>query len=280
MKSSPLLLSSVLLLILSSCVSPETKTSPEQVLIQRIDSLNKAGYNITDYHAHLKGGLTMEQLVLHSAQTGIRYGVAVNGGLGFPVQNDSALSNYYRNMKNQPVFLGLQGEGREWVGLFSADSVALFDYVFTDAMTFTDAKGRRNRLWIKEEAFVDDPQEFMDYLVNQIETIFTNENVNIYVNPTFLPDTLKARYNELWTKDRMERVIAVLKKNNIALEINSRLIIPSAEFIKIAKQSGIKFTLGTNNTNSDLGYLEYGLKMILECNLQPEDFWICNKRQP
>jgi len=271
---NPLLISAFFLASFA-CSSPVAKMSHEDMLVQRIDSLNKAGFNITDYHAHLKGGLTMEQVLEHSAKTGIKYGVAVNGGLGFPVHNDSALSAYYHSMKNYPVFQGMQAEGREWVNLFSPDSVALFDYVFTDAMTFTDSKGRRNRLWIKEEAFVDDPEEFMEYLVNQIETILSNEKVNIYVNPTFLPDTLKSRYDELWTPDRMKRVVNALKENGIAMEINSRLMLPSSAFIKMAKDAGVKFTMGTNNTNADLGYLEYGLNMINECGLKPADFWVC-----
>lgn len=261
-----------------ACSSPEKKLTREAFLIQKIDSLNKAGFEITDYHAHLKGGLTMEQLLEHSAKTGIKYGVAVNGGLGFPVQNDTSLSAYFHSMRSYPVFLAMQAEGREWVNLFSPDSVALFDYVFTDAMTFTDAKGRRNRLWIKEETFVDDPQEFMEYLVQQIETILSHEKVNIYVNPTYLPDTLKARYDELWTPERMARVVAALKNNGIAMEINSRLMLPSPAFIKLAKESGVKFTMGTNNTNAELGLLEYSLNMINECNLKPDDFWKCTKK--
>jgi hypothetical protein len=277
MNNKNLCLGSILLIIACSCTSPEKKTSPEDILIQRIDSLNKAGFEITDYHAHLKGGLTMDQLLEHSVKTGIKYGVAVNGGLGFPVQNDSALSVYYRSMKTYPVFHALQAEGREWVKLFSKDSIALFDYVFTDAMTFTDAQGNRNRLWIKDETYISDPQIFMEYLVKQIETIFSTEKVDIYVNPTFLPDTIKSQYNELWTPERMKRVVTVLKNNNIAMEINSRLMIPSPAFIKMAKEAGVKFTMGTNNTNADLGYLEYGLNMIKECDLKPEDFWKCSR---
>lgn len=277
MKNYHFLLLSVLILFAVSCKSPEKKLSREEILIHRIDSLNKLGYNITDYHAHLKGGLTMEQVLEHSAKTGIKYGVAVNGGLGFPVHSDTALSEYYRSMRNYPVFQGLQAEGREWVNLFSMDSVALFDYVFTDAMTFTDAKNRRNRIWIKEETFVDDKQEFMEYLVSQIETIFSTEKVNIYVNPTYLPDTLMKEYKELWTPERIQRVVTVLKNNNIAMEINSRLRIPSSEFILAAKNAGVKFTMGTNNTNAELGFLEYGMEMIIACDLKPEDFWRCSK---
>jgi len=31
------------------------------------------------------------------------------------------------------------------------EAIEKFDYVFTDAMTFTDEKGRRNRIWIKKK---------------------------------------------------------------------------------------------------------------------------------
>src|SRR5690606_41805610 len=65
-----------------------------------------------------------------------------------------------------------------WITLFSPEAVAKFDYVFTDAMTFTDSKGRRNRIWIPEEVWVDDKQQFMDDLVTKIEAIFSQEPVD------------------------------------------------------------------------------------------------------
>lgn len=48
-------------------------------------------------------------------------------------------------------------------------------------MTFTDYKWRRNRIWIKEEVWVDDKHQFMDQLVGKIEAIFSQEPVDIYV---------------------------------------------------------------------------------------------------
>ncbi len=271
---------SFILLFLTSCNSAtDQKIRHQKELVERIDSLNKAGYEITDYHAHLKGGLTIQQLLEHSEITGIKYGVAVNGGIGFPVHSDSALSAYYRNFGKHPVYLALQCEGREWRSLFSPDSVRLFDYFFTDAMTFTDADGQRNRLWIKEETHVKDAEAFMDYLVSQIETIMSEEKPDIYVNPTYLPDTLSPRYSELWTPERLKRVVNALKTNNVAMEINSRFRIPSADFIRMAKEAGVKFTLGTNNGDADLGYLEYGTDMILQCGLTPGDFWRCSPKR-
>ena len=45
------------------------------------------------------------------------------------------------------------------------------DYVFTDAMTFTDKRGKRIRLWIRKEVQIDDKQDFMDMYVDKIVTI-------------------------------------------------------------------------------------------------------------
>jgi histidinol phosphatase-like PHP family hydrolase len=180
---------------------------------------------------------------------------------------------YIESVAGSPTFKGMQAEGREWVTLFSPEAIAQFDYVFTDAMTFTDKKGRRNRIWIKDEVWVDDKQKFMDDLVEKIEAIFSQEPVDIYVNPTVLPDTLMPEYEQLWTKERMAKVVKVLADNNIALEINARYKTPKAEMIKMAKEAGVKFTFGTNNTGRDLGKLEYCLEMIQECGLTPNDMF-------
>ena len=111
--------------------------------------------------------------------------------------------------------------------------------------------------------------------VDRIEKILDNEPIDIYVNPTYIPDEIGSRYDELWTHKRMDRVIQALVRNEIALEINAGRRIPSAEFIKRAKAQGVKFTFGTNNVGpDDLGNLEYCLEMIEECGLEPADMWI------
>jgi hypothetical protein len=56
-------------------------------------------FPLVDYHVHLKGDLTYEKAVEHSKQAGIRYGVALNCGLGFPTQTDSAASAWLESMK-------------------------------------------------------------------------------------------------------------------------------------------------------------------------------------
>jgi histidinol phosphatase-like PHP family hydrolase len=251
------------------------------VLLSMAGCRNSSTFPITDLHIHLKGGFTIDDAVAKSKAENIKYGIVTNCGIGFPVHNDSQIDSVIQSFKDYPQFLlGLQAEGREWVNTFSKESRDKFDYVFTDGMTFTDAKGRRNRIWIKEETWIDNEQEFMDYLVNTIVKILSTEPINIYVNPTFLPDQMSARYDSFWTGERMDKVIKAAKDNNIAIEINNRYKIPSIAFISRAKKEGVRFTVGTNNMNKDFSGAAYALEAIKKCNLTQNDFYQpVNKRQ-
>lgn len=238
-----------------------------------VANLARTGFPVVDYHAHLKGGLTISQLMAHAEATGIRYGVAVNCGLGFSVTNDAGIAEWLDSMQGQPVLCAMQAEGREWVKLFSPVAIARFDYVFTDAMTFTDHRGKRMRLWIKEEVDIPDAEAFMDELVGKIVGILDHEPIDLYVNATFLPAVIAADYDRLWTPARMDQVIAAAVRNHVAIEINARYRIPSATFIQRAKAAGATFSFGTNNTGPDIGKLEYCLEMARTCGLTPPDMF-------
>jgi hypothetical protein len=241
----------------------------------KLIELSGRNFPLMDLHTHLKGSLTMEQALANARKYGFTYGIAVNCGLKMGFESDSALQAFLKTYKKPPqTFLAMQAEGREWLDLFSKETIAQFDYIFTDAMTWTNDNGKRMRLWIKDELEVGDPQNFMDQLVDRVEKILKNEPIDIYVNPTYLPDEINARYDELWTTVRVDRVIKALVENGVALEINARRQIPSAAFIKRAKAAGVKFTFGTNNgAADDLGRLEYCIKMVDECGLTPDDMW-------
>jgi len=237
--------------------------------------MHAQNFPVVDYHVHLKGGLTVEEALKESRRLGIQYGIAINGGLGFPVTNDAAAEEFIRSMKGQPIFVALQGEGREWVKLFSKETVAKFDYVFTDAMTFTDDSGKRMRIWIKEEVGeIKDKERFMDMYVNRILGVLNHEPIDIHANPTFLPDVIAADYDQLWTPERMQAVIDAAKRNDVAIEINNRYRVPSPAFIKAAKKAGIKFSFGTNNSDKNLGRMEYAVEMVKECGLTWRDIFL------
>ena len=168
----------------------------------------------------------------------------------------------------------MQAEGREWVKMFTPPTIAKFDYVFTDSMTFTH-NGRRMRLWIPAElGDIGDPEKFMDVIVEKAVGILTKEPVDIYVNPTFLPEVMAADYDRFWTPERMQKVIEAAVKNDVAIEINNRYRIPSVKFIRAAKAAGAKFSFGTNNTDRNLGRLEYPLQMVRDCGLKWSDIFV------
>jgi len=240
----------------------------------------KDSFQLNDLHIHLKGGFTIDDAIIKSDRENVKYGIAVNCGIGFPIQNDQQLDSVAINMKKYAqFFIGMQAEGREWVNLFSNESINKFDYVFTDAMTFVDQKGRRNRIWLTDETYIDDEQQFMDDLVALIVKIISTEPINIYVNPTYLPESMAANYDELWTEYRMDKVIQAAKKHNVAIEINNRFKIPSIRFISKAKTAGVKFTIGTNNIDGNFPGPDYAREMINKCDLKESDFFIPDRKK-
>jgi hypothetical protein len=191
---------------------PESQSVPalEQATIDtryhQLMELQMSGFPLVDLHTHLKC-LTLEEAVDNSLQTGINYGITPNCGLiheGLPgviasefISDDEGLDRFRQRMSGQPVFLGMQAEGREWVDLFSLEAIKRYDYVFTDCLTFTDQHGKRVRLWINDEVHIDDAQAFMEMYVDKIVGVLEDEPIDIYVNATYLPECVADQYDQL-----------------------------------------------------------------------------------
>jgi hypothetical protein len=234
--------------------------------------LHQNDFPVLDYHVHLKGGLTKEAAAKQSRRTGINYAVAPNCGIGFSITNDEEIYAYLDTMRMQSFIMAMQAEGREWVNTFSPEARNEFDFVFSDALTFNDQKGRRVHLWVNKEVIFDDEQEYMDMIVSRTCSVL-QEPFDIFVNPFFLPKALSDRYDEFWTEERMNKVVDVLAQSGKALEINELYQIPNKAIILKAKNAGVKFTFGSNNVMPELGKLEYSIRMIKECGLTQTDVY-------
>lgn len=260
-----------------SALNPSDSLPPIDERSDGAIRLQQRFFPVIDYHVHLKGGLTAAMAHAKEMNYGINYGVAINvgeGGIGTMLQNDQEAISYCKRMRTAPFLMGGQGEGRRWIVRFTEPVLAKFDYIFTDALTLVD-KGRICRIYRPEEVHLDGRthEQYMDMIVDQTVKILTNEPVDFYANPTFLPDIMKADYDKLWTDARINRVLDVLQRYGIALEINSRYKLPSFKIIRMAKARGIKFTFGTNNENADFGRSEYAIRAVEECGLAPSDIW-------
>jgi len=259
-------------------VNPADTLPPVDEQTDMAIRLQQKDFPVIDYHVHLKGNLTKEMAHAMSMNYGINYGIAPNageGGVGRMLADDKEVYEYFNEVKDMPFLCGVQGEGRKWTATFSPEALGIFDYLFTDAMTIVDHKGRLSRIYRPEEVHFDDItyDRYMDHLVDQTVKIITNEPADIFANPTFLPDELNAEYDRYWTDERVDRVLDALAANNVALEINARYRIPSLDIIRKAKDRGIRFTFGTNNVDADFGRLEYCLQAVEECELTADDMW-------
>ena len=240
--------------------------------------LQQRDFPVIDYHVHLKGGLTKELAHALSMNYGIVYGVAPNageGGVGRMLADDEEAYAYFDEVEKMPFLRGVQGEGRKWTATFSQEALGVFDYLFTDAMTIIDHKGRNSRIYRPEEVHYDGvtKEGYMDRLVDQTVLILANEPADIFAKPTYLPDDMAPDYDEYWTDGRVERILDVLQRHGIALEINARYRIPSFDIIRRAKERGIRFTFGTNNVDADFGRLEYCVEAVERCGLTADDMW-------
>lgn len=259
-------------------VNPNDTMPPIDESKDVVIRFQQQNFPVIDYHVHLKGGLTKEMAHAMSMNYGINYGIAPNageGGVGRMLADDEEVYEYFDEVKDMPFLRGVQGEGRKWTSTFSQEALGIFDYLFTDAMTIVDHKKRLSRIYRPEEVHYDgvSKEQYMDCLVEQTVKILTNEPADIFANPTYVPDDMNPDYAKYWTDNRVNRVLDVLAKYQIALEINARYKIPSFEIIRKAKERGIKFTFGTNNVDADFGKLEYCLEAVKECNLTSDDIW-------
>ena len=270
----------------ADAINPADTMPPIDEQKDDIIKLQQDNFPVIDYHVHLKGGLVDNMARGMQMNYGINYGVGPNaygpmqpgeGGYGTMYTGDDDLGEYYESVKNAPFLLGVQGEGRKWSYSFSNALLSKFDYLYTDAMTVIDHKGRTTRTYRNEEVILDylSKQQYMDMLVNQMVKILSNEPADIFANAFFIPDILSEEFDKYWTDARIDKVLNVMKENKIALEISARYLVPSAYIIKRAKDMGIKFTFGTNNSENEHmeTRLAYCIKMVKDCGLTVDDMW-------
>jgi hypothetical protein len=236
-----------------------------------------------DLHVHLdaeaKGGksVTPSEAAALSKKLGVRFGVLAEGGCGGEIRDDKTLEAFLQSMEGQPMWRGLQVYGFGWPNCLSAEKLGKLDYIAADALVFPDssgphASGRSVWLWLPGVTFAD-PQDFMDRYV-EFNLRVLAQPIQVWANPTYIPESLKARYDELWTPARMDRLIAAAVKNHVAIEINAHFQIPSAAFVRRAKAAGAKFSIGSNRHAQGIGEIEYCLRMARNCGLTAKDFFV------
>jgi histidinol phosphatase-like PHP family hydrolase len=251
------------------------------LIIGFVADLQKDELPKMDLHVHLNygpqgTGITSSQAYENasalSKKMGITFGIAEEFGSNNSKWNDSTLLTRIALAKKYNLYLGLQVNRRDWQNIFSKENLSKLDFILADALIFQNKNGDIIHIWIPGIP-LGNTQEFMDlYVAHNLEVL--SEPINIWANPTYLPDELISKYDELWTDTRMKKLIDAAVKNNVAIEINSRYMIPKAKFIKMAKAAGAHFTFGTNQHGDGIGEIQWSVNIAKECGLTKGDFFI------
>ena len=240
----------------------------------------KRGITLTDWHLHIRGGMTPEMALERERTSGIRSSAMENHGREWEIYDDAKLVAFARRSRqvNAQMPVGIQVNDRDWFEKIAPETRAQFDYILADTMIMGKLpSGRDNRLWMVKE--IPDPDRWMaDYFAHTMRIL--DEPISILANPTYLPEPLAGDYDRLWTEERMRAVIAKAVKNGVALEIQAESPYPRPTFLKLAKEMGAKFSFGTNNFDPSPKSLARWLEAITWLDLKADDIWSPTRSRP
>ncbi len=242
------------------------------------ETCRKRGIVITDFHIHIRGGMTPELARAREEDSGIQSSAMENHGREWEVSDNATLRKFAARSRgvNEKMPVGIQVNDRDWFRQIDAETRAKFDYILADTMIMgTRADGKANPLW--EDQRIPDPERWMTKYVEHNLRIL-DEPITILANPTYLPKEIEHLYDRLWTDERMRAVISKAIKNNIALEIQAESDFPRPKFLKMAKEMGAKFSFGTNNFDARPKNLSRFLEVIEWLDLKKDDILILGGR--
>jgi histidinol phosphatase-like PHP family hydrolase len=233
---------------------------------------SKVDFPLVDYHVHLSRALTIEKAVELANKRGVKFGIVEHPGPGYKIVDDKALKQYLEMLEKHPVYKGLQPVYPDWSKGLSKELLCQLDYILMDALTLPEKNRGWLRIW-RADTVVTDKQAFMERYLDFNLQILTQEPIDIFAWPTYLPTAISQEYDVLWTQARMQKLVDVAVKKGVAFEINELAKVPKMRFIMMAKEAGTKFTFGTDSRDERAGLFEYCLQIVNHCGLSNKDMF-------
>ncbi len=236
------------------------------------------GFPLVDYHVHLNAA-TLEQVLAASQAAGFKYGIVEHAGTKenqYPIvlSNDKELQEWIAKLEGKPVYKGVQAEWIDWMPCFSKDVFAQLDYVLTDTMTVRDASGKRTKAWLAPYDPGNDAEAFMKMYVDWNVEILEREPLDIFSHPTWLPRNFNGDFDKLWTAERMKKVVDALKRTGTACEIDTGMRLPKLPFLQMAKEAGVKFSIGSNSQGRTVSQLTFAIDLAKALGLTAKDMFV------
>ena len=235
-------------------------------MLEQVARLKAKEIPLTDYHIHIRGGMTPEKAFDWMKKTGIRSGVLENYGNGWPLSDNDKLKAFIEDTQKFPeLLIGIQVNDRDWFKTIDPVLREKLDFILADTMIMDSQK-----LWFEKDYDITDENAWLERYFAHCMTV-VNEPITILANPTYLPDKIKHRHDDFWTDDRMDKLIDIAVKNKIALEIQAGTNFPNKKFIELALKKGAKITIGRNNQDDKPNELKRSLDWLEELDVKPEN---------
>jgi len=241
------------------------------------EPVHRLWLTLTDWHIHIRGGMTPEKAVEREMFTPMVRSTALeNFGREWPLSNNVAVAAFIKDCKKvkgrdgRHLPIGLQVNDRDWYKQIDPKLYEQLDFILADTMIMgVTAEGKPRRLWLPDVT-IDDADAWMEeYMAHNLRIL--GEPISILANPTYLPPCIADQYDRLWTEERMRQIIAKAIERGIALEIQAESDFPKPAFIRLAKQMGAKFSFGTNNANDKVKNLSTWFNAIEQFDLRDSD---------
>ncbi len=255
---------------------PRSYVYPETAEFKKLGmELDTRGLTLTDFHIHIRGGMTPEMAAIREKAGGIRSCVLENFGREWPLKNSSDLDAFITrcqkvNIEGQPIRVGIQVNDRDWFKQIDRATFARLDYVLADTMIMgVTQEGKPRRLW-QADVMIDDPEAWMQaYIQHNLRIL--DEPISILANPTYLPACIAHLYDTLWTDERMASIVSKAIAKGIALEAQLETKFARKRFLTKARRMGAVFSFGSNNFTEKTKNVGNWLMAVRLLNLQQKD---------
>lgn len=231
---------------------------------------------LLDLHVHTTDAFPIERMVDLACGRGVRLGI-VEHPTHWALKDDADLRRYIDRLRRFDVYVGLQPVDFTWQDRYSRSLLDEVDYILQDPQIFSMPNGDDLRIW-EFDTYVEDAQAFMDRYLEHSLYVLRNAPIHIFGWPLFLPVCIARDYYTLWTPQRMQAILDAAKARSIAIELNDMAHTPHDEFVLMAKRQGLKFTIGSDCRNQNVGRLGYCRALIQRCGLTAEDFWMPTRK--
>lgn len=226
---------------------------------------------IADLHTHSvfsDGRLSPREVLQIASEKGYRVGLADHCGPGnFQLDSQDRFERYLAAIQDLPVYRAVELDlGREIPvspeelkrchyligGVHSAGPVDFFDPQVTEI----------------------DLARLLDEMLEIIARQSQRYSFDILAHPGLLPCNFREQKGAITDGWRMKLVELALKCN-LAIELSSRWLVPDLKLATMAKEAGLKFSLGSDGHGADkMCRLDYSLELAGKLELTDRDlFW-------